>query len=473
MNMQQSAEGGKLDGLLVRLSQQQGEPHVMEQLGLLYVGTYASRQGYRVRVLDRGYLTLPELLETAAHRARVVGFYVDAKNVTATMKAIQALKAEEESLLLVAGGPQASVPTWDERLILEAGCDIAVRGEGEFAFSDILDWYLRQDGLLQQIEGISFVEGGKVRRTVERQLCQTPDLFPVPDRTLNHDRRKPGGTDCLITSRGCPNGCHDGCAFCHQGKPETGYRPRKIPEVLAEVEMLLASRRPACINIFDDTFTVDPGRVQQFCEGMRRLHSKYYPVRWLCEGRAQVIVQHPELMRDMVAAGLDRIRLGVETGNQHPQDGYRKRGPLDEIREAVRICCEADVLSIFGNFVIGGAFESWESIERSIEFAKELLELGLGRLEVNSTVYTPNPGAAIYNAPGDFGLELADNYAFVRTRELSSREILQARQRFLDAVSSKMNELYRQVPDQLLQRHCQAYYLNGLKTNWYDLSTGL
>lgn len=465
MNMQQSAEGGKLDGLLVRLSQQQGEPHVMEQLGLLYVGTYASRQGYRVRVLDRGYLPLPELLEAAAQRARVVGFYVDAKNAAATMKAIQALKAEEESLLLVAGGPQVSVPTWDERLILEAGCDIAVRGEGEFAFSDILDWYLKQDGLLQQIEGITFVEGGKVRRTVERQLCPTPDLFPVPDRTLNHDRRKTGGTDSLITSRGC--------AFCHPGGAESGYRAREIPEVLAEVEMLLSSRHPTCINIVDDTFTVDPGRVQQFCEGMHHLHRKHYPVRWFCEGRANVIVQHPEMMRDMVAAGLDRIRLGVETGNQHMLDGYRKRGPLDEIREAVRICCEADVLSIFGNFIIGGAFENWESIERSIEFAKELLELGLGRLEVNSTIYTPNPGAAIYNAPGDFGLELADNYAFVRTGELSSREILHARQRFLDAVSSKMNELYRQVPDQLLQRHCQAYYLNGLKTNWYDLSMGL
>ncbi|WP_306536033.1 B12-binding domain-containing radical SAM protein [Geobacter sp.] len=469
-------DSGSIDAILARLSRiHLASSHLMDQMGLLYVGTHAARQGYRVRVIDQANTSLEKIRDLAGTSGtKVIGFYVDHENVHTTMSAITALKTADSSLLCVVGGPQASVVPWDERLLGESACDIAVRGEGEIAFTAILDWFLRGKGTLQEIEGITYRHAGGIARTRDRLPAADPDMFLVPDRTLNHERQRGNGIDYLVTSRGCPHRC----AFCYEGRPEATYRPRDIAQVLAEVEELLRERRPAYINILDDTFTVDPERVMAFCCGMKELQSRYYTVKWFCEGRANVIVKHPEMVRAMVEAGLDRIQLGVETGNQHVLDAYCKNLTLDEIREAVRICAGADILSIFGNFIIGGAFESRETIDNSISFAEELLEIGLGRLEVNSTIYTPYPGTPMYENPGAFGLEMldpdcvtgpGDNYAFVRTESLSKWEILHARQRFIEAVSTKMRDLFWTIPDELLHRHCEAYYRSGLKTTWFQL----
>ncbi|WP_348980955.1 radical SAM protein [Desulfosporosinus sp. BG] len=146
----------------------------------------------------------------------------------------------------------------------------------------------------------------------------------------------------------------------------------------------------------------------EFCHGMKQLRQKYYNVRWFCEGRANFITKYPEIVPVMVEAGLIRIQIGIETGNQHILDAYNKNLRLEEIRETVRICAEADVLSIVGNFIVGGAHENWETVKNSRKFAEELLEIGKGRLELTTTIYTPYPGTPMNDHPEAFGLKMLD-----------------------------------------------------------------
>lgn len=62
-----------------------------------------------------------------------------------------------------------------------------------------------------------------------------------------------------------------------------------------------------------------------------------------------------------------------------------KMGMLNQ-SEYTWICKEVGLLTLEGNYIIGGAFETEETVWESIEHAKRLLELGRGMLEL-STVF--------------------------------------------------------------------------------------
>lgn len=466
----------KLDALLMRFSQNRFAGSVLSEfdpMGLLYVGTCAEKKGYKIRVLAHSQIEpgrVKNIIEKA--QSRVIGFYVDHEIIHVTMSLIDELKSLNEQLLCVVGGPQTSTIPWDERILRESACDIVIRGEGEVTFSEILDWRLNGLGSLEEIKGITYREKGGIKRTQNRPLLQNLDSLPFPDRSLNLDKPEANGSECIITGRGCPYRC----AFCCEGKQEAVYRTRGIPGVLAEIEELLKNRNAVYLTIFDDTFTVNPGRVLEFCDGVRALQKKYHDFQWFCEARADLITRHPEIVRSMVEAGLVRIQIGVETGNQAVLDAYRKDLTLGEIRDAVRICSEADVLVIVSNFIIGGAFESWDTVKDSIAFAEELLEIGLGRIDVNTSIYTPYPGTPMNDHPEDFGMEILDpecltgpgnNYCFIRTKDLSKWEILHARQLFMEAVSKKMVSLLHKVPDELITRLFKAHFRIGLESIWF------
>jgi radical SAM superfamily enzyme YgiQ (UPF0313 family) len=464
------------DALLVRLSKfRLFSGHLMDQMGLLYVATYATTQGFSTGVIDHTPITLATIADTIRESgARVVGFYVDHENVFPTMSAIGELKAMGLAQLAVVGGPQASVSPWDERILRESRCDIAVRGEGEEAFTEILRWFLKGQGSAGEILGVTYRDNGEIRRTPPRPLRQDLDCLPPPDRNLKQIGPTHTGVDYLVTSRGCPYGC----AFCYEGRPEATYRVRSIANVLAEVDQLLQHRKPSYINILDDTFMVKPSRVMEFCYGLTKLQAKHYKVHWFCEGRANVIAKHPEMIQAAVEAGLSRVQLGVETGTQAVLDAYRKDLTLDQIRSAVKVCGEAGVLSIFGNFIVGGAFETWNTIQATIAFMQELHDLAPGRFETSSTIYTPYPGTAMYDHPELFGLATldqdcvtgpGDNYPFTRTAALSKWEILHARQLFLEAVSKKMMDLLPKLPYEVLQEHVSANYRIRLRTAWFSM----
>jgi hypothetical protein len=150
---------------------------------------------------------------------------------------------------------------------------------------------------------------------------------------------------------------------------------------------------------------------------------------------------------------------------------------VEDTARAVEICRDADVLSVIGNFIIGGAFETFETAEETRSFATKLIDLGPGRVDITTTMFTPYPGTSMYDRPDAFGLEIidkdcvsgpGDNYPFVRTKDLSRWEIVEERQKFILAVDEAMRRNAPTVPIQLADRHFRAYSYYGLRTNWFD-----
>lgn len=103
-----------------------------------------------------------------------------------------------------------------------------------------------------------------------------------------------------------------------------------------------------------------------------------------------------------------RIQIGIESGSQAVLDSYRKGTTVEQIENAVKILAEAGIPSIYGNFIIGGAFETQETIKSSIDLAKRLIQIAPGRLEIAASILGLYPGTAIARNPQQFGLQIVD-----------------------------------------------------------------
>lgn len=157
-----------------------------------------------------------ELAERETQMAEVLGFSVYTWNIEYALTLAQGIKRRFPERLIVFGGPQ--VPDRAEDFLrAHPWVDIAVHGEGEQSFLEILE-ARRQGRELTGVQGISFLSQGQFfhepQRPRQRDLEQIPSpyLMGIYAPLL---RENPGQEWIALweTNRGCPFSC----AFCDWG----------------------------------------------------------------------------------------------------------------------------------------------------------------------------------------------------------------------------------------------------------------
>jgi hypothetical protein len=227
----------------------------------------------------------------------------------------------------------------------------------------------------------------------------------------------------------------------------------------------------------DDIFTQKPARLKKLCELMAKSFRPRENLFWYCEARVDSLAKNPELVPMMREAGLTRIQIGTESGSQQVIDAYKKAITLDQIRTAVDQCNAAGVLSVFTNFIIGGALETEQTFQQTLDLAKELLRRAPGRLECNTTFLSPYPMTDIQRNPGSYGVRvldpefetgLSDDHIFAETKDVSKPRILELARAFRQEMALEMFNIVPTMPADLMLEHLR---LNDhcLQTQWSDL----
>lgn len=168
---------------------------------------------------------------------------------------------------------------------------------------------------------------------------------------------------------------------------------------------------------------------------------------WTCEGHVARICHEPDLMKKMVESGLIAMQIGIESGSRKVLEAYNKNTTPEMIQKAVSICKQAGLITLEGNYIIGGAFETEETIHESIEHAKSLLEIGRGMIELSTVFFAPYCGTPITKNPEKFGItiekELNKHIVFtmrdavVTTNGMSTEQIIKAKQKFDEEITKK------------------------------------
>lgn len=415
-------------------------PHFRECLGQHLIASYVGRYGYKARVYFGSVQECREALrkEVELHRVRMVGFYIGADTLVPVANLIRWLKKTYPVTAFV-GGPEAYGA--GEGFLRDSLCDYIIPGEGEKPVLGLLRHVVDGAGTLRQIRSLKYIDGtGRYFENALEEPIEDLDDMPFPKRenSLNRSFRMSPSIG-ILTGRGCPYHC----SFCFEGAASKKVRLRSMQNVFAEIEMVLGENKNLrCVNVYDDTFTLQRERVEAFCAYM-----KEKGLSWTCEGHVARICREPELLGKMVESGMAAMQIGIESGSRRVLEAYHKNTTPEMIEEAVRICKQAGLPTLEGNYIVGGAFETQETMRESIEHAKRLLEIGRGMLELSTVFLAPYCGTPVTERPEAFGLRIEEGLngrvvltmrdAVVSTAEMTAEQIVEAKRKFDEEIAEK------------------------------------
>ncbi len=293
-----------------------------------------------------------------------VVLFTSTPGFSSDVRLAEVMKAAKPSLKIAFVGPHVTTQP-EESLMASEAIDFVTHKEFDYTVTEFAS------GMpLEEIKGVSFRKDGKIVHTEKRlpieNLDALPWVTPIYKRDMDYTRYNvPFLLHPYIsfyTTRGCPAKC----TFCLWPQTFDGHmwRQRSVDDVAKEVKHAL-ELFPDVKEIFfdDDTFTIGKERVLALCEKFKPLN-----FTWSCTSRVHVDLETLQAMR---AAGCRLFIVGFESGNPQILKNIKKGASIEQAREFMKNCKKAGIV-VHGDFIIGLPGETRETIEESLQFAKEL-----------------------------------------------------------------------------------------------------
>jgi radical SAM superfamily enzyme YgiQ (UPF0313 family) len=156
----------------------------------------------------------------------------------------------------------------------------------------------------------------------------------------------------------------------------------------------------------DDTFTDDRPRAEEIARGMGRLG-----LTWSCNAKANVPYETLKVMREN---GLRLLLVGFETGDEQILKNIKKGVKVDRARQFAKDCRDLGI-TIHGTFILGLPGETKETIQQTIQFAKDINPHSL-----QVSIAAPYPGTALYKQAKEEGWLPDDDAQLVDDRGVQS-----------------------------------------------------
>ncbi|MBI1961988.1 MAG: B12-binding domain-containing radical SAM protein [Candidatus Rokubacteria bacterium] len=340
------------------------------RLGSVLLATIMRGKGYDVRVYieDIHAIDMREILS-----ADLVA--ISAITSTAPQSYRLADTVRDAGKLVVLGGTHTSFLP-EEGL---AHADFVIRGEGEFAFQELVDALQAGEGL-EKIQNLSYLTADRAVHNPERPKIPNLDVNPIPDYGLITGW-KPGGVISVATSRGCPFSC----TFCSvPGMYGHAFRTHSVERVLEE----LAVHKGNMYTFFaDDIFTANKKRVKELLRGMI---ARGLTPEWGAQVRTET-VDDPELLQMMRDSNCFNVYVGFESINPRTLKLFNKKQDLAKIERSIERF-HAHKIRIHGMFVVGSDEDDLETLDATAEFAlKHDID------SVQFMILTPIPGSPDYD----------------------------------------------------------------------------
>lgn len=339
-------------------------------LGLLYIAAYAQKihgDRFQFQVLDTQVerLSYSQLEKELKKRdPDLVGISCMTFLLVDALHVANIVKKVNPQTRVVVGGTHPTI--YPAEMLMQPQIDLIVQGEGEYTFSEMLA-ALEEGRSLEDIPGLGFKSQEKNVINPARDFIQDLDALPFPDRSLLPTQKYfnvLGESKVLMTSLLTSRGCPFDCIFC-TNKDGRVCRMRSPENVLEEMEACYAEGITD-FDIIDDTFTINQKRALAIADLILERGLKI-----TMDLRARVDTVDQKLLDRLVAAGCNRIRFGVESGDPGVLKNLRKGITLEQVRSAYRMAKKAGIVT-FAYFMLGSPGETEKEVEDSIRLAKEI-----------------------------------------------------------------------------------------------------
>lgn len=310
----------------------------------------------------------------------VVGLQILTVNRVCSFRLIELINNNYPNVKIVVGGIHVTVMY--EQILNKYPFLIAVLGEGEITFSELID-----DGKgIENIDGIAFNHNGRIIKTRERALIENLDELPFPKHEIffNESRR----CGCILTSRGCPFSCTF-CCLCSISQRRVRYR--SVNNVVDEIEYLIKKfREISSVWIHDDSFFLNNDRVIEFCN---EIVNRGIKIEFICSGRMKPL--NKQMITALEKAGFTHILLGLESGAKEILKTSKKAITKEDAINAIELFSKTSIrVSLF--LMLGLPGETIETVKETIEFVQTLQRIKYIWFGDHMIILFIYPGTEVY-----------------------------------------------------------------------------
>jgi radical SAM superfamily enzyme YgiQ (UPF0313 family) len=409
-------------------------PNTPYSLGLGYLAAFLDREGHAVKVLWQDGMDFAqghqEIIESLKNwKPDVLGLQMFTMNRVSSYRLIEDCTLKFPEIKIVVGGIHASA--MPEQIVQKYPEIIAVIGEGEFVFAELLKNFSKGSPTLDDIKGLVFFRKGEIVRTKDRDLIEDLDSLPHPKHGIFFDEEPKRTMAHIVTTRGCPFMCSFCCLHIISRRK---FRKRDIKDVVREiVELKQRYPRITHVQIHDDIFTLDNQRVIEFC---KLIIKENLGLRFIASTRVKPVSE--EMFVWMEKAGFEKIMFGLETGSAKLMKSMKKGIVLEDVVELFKMLRKFKFL-ITTFLIVGFPGETEETIQETIRFVNRLQKIaynyivGVGRL----AVYPKTAVYAVMHECGDISDDfwLTDKPIPFFTSEHSNEELCRFENNVMDHVS--------------------------------------
>ncbi|MGB6450061.1 MAG: hopanoid biosynthesis associated radical SAM protein HpnJ [Steroidobacteraceae bacterium] len=371
----------------------------------------------RSRTIARGY-------DLAIMHTSTPSFPTDAKFA-------ELLKQDNPKIKIGLIGPKTMVDP-EGSLKAASAVDFVCREEFDYTCKEVAD-----GRPLKDVKGLSYRgDDGRVvhnpPRAIIEDMDELPFVAPIYQRDLKIENYFIGYLKHPYISFYTGRGCRSKCTFCLWPQTVGGhrYRVRSAENVIAEVQWVKENLPQVKEIMFDDDTFTDSGnlvRVEAIARGMGALG-----MTWSCNAKANVSYDTLKVMKEN---GLRLLLVGYESGDDQILHNVKKGLRTDIARRFTDDCRRLGIL-IHGTFILGLPGETKETIEKTIDFAKQI-----NPHTIQVSLAAPYPGTTLYRQAVDNGwlqetdaAELVDGrgvqLAALSYPHLSSQEIFHSMEMF-------------------------------------------
>jgi anaerobic magnesium-protoporphyrin IX monomethyl ester cyclase len=369
-------------------------------LGTLYAAAYIKQKGYSAALFDTMLANSEEdlLASLKEHNPLIMVIYDDVFNYLTKMCLSRMRQAAFRMCeiarlygctVIVSGSDSAD----HLEKYFEHKVDYVICGEGEITLGELVDKIAGKEATMQslsQINGLAYLENGKIQRTPPRKVLKDLDSLPFPlwelvdieqyrELWLKHHGYFSMN---LVTTRGCPFHCN----WC--AKPIYGqvYNSHSAEYIAKQMKMLKEKYAPDHIWFCDDIFGLRPGWVTKFDEAVNSENAK---IPFKCLSRADLLLIEDNISH-LASAGCESVWMGAESGSQKILDAMDKGTTVEQIYQSSHLLKKHGIKSCFF-LQFGYTGETKSEIDKTIKMVKDLMPDDIG-----ISVSYPLPGTKFY-----------------------------------------------------------------------------
>jgi anaerobic magnesium-protoporphyrin IX monomethyl ester cyclase len=336
-------------------------PQYSESLGIGYIASSLEANGFNPTILDMEARSLSEeevIAQTKLKCPINVGIAALSKSTMDSALGLAKLVKEATGAHVTLGGHLATF-SHEDILRTAPQVDSVVRGEAELTLPELVRGIQR--GSLEGINGITYRGENGIVVNANRPRLDDLDSLPFPKRYNLQEIIDAKQRVSVLSSRGC----YGGCSFCTLASFNKGWRPRKVDDVLDEIEEL-ESQGVRKLRFNDENFFghCEEGleRAYEFSEKLRQRGLKV-SYKMLC--RADDI--NEDILKKLISTGLEKISVGIESFNQRQLDLYNKKLTPEKI-EAVTTMIKNSGLSANFSFIMFDPFVTLDEVSNNLGY---------------------------------------------------------------------------------------------------------